>query len=744
MVMNEPQGAIISNPFNLDLNDIDKKPDEDLLKYTFKNPKAIKNLEFIIKDILSGDNSAAKREEYAYLNFTQLKAALQFLYGEGLDPKFKELLFTNPYLLAFKDKPPTTEEFLTDKYIGTMSESIWHPVRESFTTFFDPLKPYRTAALNPSIGSGKSVLTMLSLLYVACHFALMRDPWKFLSMARSTVMVFVLCAVTQSKASEIYAEPLKQLIESSTYWKYCRNHQEMLKEDRHLLEADTVEYIPWTTAAESSIFKTGNNLNWKQISSAGSLLGMNILMGAMTEITFFLEAGKGWNPEKIMQFFSKLRQRITNRFQNNYYARFILDSSPSTLEDPIQYWMSYDAVKNSENFIWKGSRWDLYPEEFPEFCNLGDPVTHNYNWDVAFRLFKGGNGKPPAICETETEAITYDETDLVWCPIKQVTQKGKANYLDKARENPIEFMKDIAGIPAGQADRIFYRGEWIENCFKNGLKNMYGAIVARAEDEPEHLIWDQIYPYFFNKILNRLYYYYEPSLARVISVDQSKIKDCTCIAMSHIERDPVRKDQHTGESLIVYITDFTIVLIPKGGPINLDAVKFFIMDLRRLGGLTISHVSFDGYQSEPTKQYLKRHGFTVDYISVDANNDPYYNFINLVQQGRYFCGKNIFMKNNMKSLYLSRRKGTNSTKIEHFLGDLNYDYQNGDWDTCLAGVNAKDTTDAITGNIQLINTYMADFVPSNVWDPNAQFERSYDNLLEKNSEFINRAGFHIG
>lgn len=97
----------------------------------------------------------------------------------------------------------------------------------------------------------------------------------------------------------------------------------------------------------------------------------------------------------------------------------------------------------------------------------------------------------------------------------------------------------------------------------------------------------------------------------------------------------------------------------------------------------------------------------------------------------------------MESVFKSIFPLTISSK-EHFLGDLNYDYQNGDWDTCLAGVNAKDTTDAITGNIQLINTYMADFVPSNVWDPNAQFERSYDNLLEKNSEFINRAGFHIG
>jgi hypothetical protein len=39
---------------------------------------------------------------------------------------------------------------------------------------------------------------------------------------------------------------------------------------------------------------------------------------------------------------------------------------------------------------------------------------------------------------------------------------------------------------------MFYNNEWIENCFNNGLKNIYGSITALAQDEPEHLIWNQI------------------------------------------------------------------------------------------------------------------------------------------------------------------------------------------------------------------------------------------------------------
>jgi hypothetical protein len=601
--------------------------------------------------------------------------------------------------------------------------------------------------LENGIITHNSTLTILILLYVACCFALMRNPRKFFSFPSSAVFVFALCAVTVTKASEIYIEPIQQLLESADFWYQCKTHHEMIMEDKRLMEADFVDYIAWRPSGKSSVIQTANGLNWKQISSASSLLGMQILCGAMTEITFFLESNRGWTNEKLLMFFSKLRQRITNRFKNNYYARFILDSSPSTLEDAIQSWVTFDAIKNTENLVWMGSRWKLYPWEFPNFITMDEEkqtiITENHNYDVGFKLFKGGNGKPAVVIENEDEEAAYKDDDCIWCPKLQVAQQGVSNFLDKAKENPIEFMKDFAGIPAGQADRLFYKGEWIENCFNNGLKNMYGSIVALADEEPEHLIWNQVFPTFFYRVLDKWYYYYDPGIGRVISVDQSKSKDCTCIAMSHVERDPHRIDEHTGQSVVVYVTDFTIMLVPKGGLINLDAIKFFIWDLRRLGGLNIRHVSFDGYQSEPTKQFLKRLNFTVDYISVDSNNDPYFTFYDLVVHNRWVCGKNIFVKNNMKSLYQARRKNTGSMKIEHFPGDLNYAWENGDWTTCTAGINAKDATDAIAGNIQLLGTYSQEFVPSKIWNPEETYTLEYDKMKAKNDSFVSRNGLVI-
>jgi hypothetical protein len=737
----------VVNPWTFDLRkDLISNPDPQVLRANFQDPKTIKNLEYIIKDVLSGDPSAAKREEYAYLNFDQLRLAISWLMENNIDDDLKGLLIAQPWYLNFKGKPPSPEEFLTDKYIGSMCDSLWHPVRDLFIEYFDPLQPYRTAALNPSIGAGKSTFTMLALLYIACCFAMMRNPWSYFSMAKTSIFVFVLCAVTLTKANEIYREPIQQLIESTEFWSQCRTHQEMMVEDKHLQETDDISYIPFTFATKSSVMQTGNGLNWKVISNANSLLGMNILMGAMTEITFFLEAGKGWTNERLMNFFSKLRQRITNRFQNNYYARFILDSSPSTLEDPIQNWMIYDAPKNPEILVWRGSRWNLYPEEFPDFCKIDvDPltkerrITETHDYSVGFQLYKGGNGKPPVVCDSESMAAQFETADLVWCPIRQVTKKGVMNFFNVANENPIEFMKDIAGIPAGNPDRIFYDQEKVETCFKNGLKNIYGCIKAPAMEDPEHLIWNQISHQFFYKVMDKYYYYYAPELVRCISVDQSLSKDMTSISMSHVEIDLNREDPETHQALRVFVTDFTLMINPRGGLINLDAIKFFIYDLRRLGNLRIVHTSFDGYQSASTKQFLLRNEFTIDYVSVDADNAPYQTYVDMVFKNRWFCGKNIFIKNNMKSLQMTKRR-SGSLKIDHTSGDLTYEYT-GDWNTDQAGINAKDSTDAIAGNIWLMQTYSQDFPPVHPFNPDSPLERTYEVIAKKNESYLAKNNF---
>jgi hypothetical protein len=205
--------------------------------------------------------------------------------------------------------------------------------------------------------------------------------------------------------------------------------------------------------------------------------------------------------------------------------------------------------------------------------------------------------------------------------------------------------------------------------------------------------------------------------------------------MSHVELDPERIDMHTNRLLPVYITDFTIVLIPKGGHINMDAVKYFIHDLKYLGNINLRHVGFDGFQSDAARQYLKRDGIKVDYISVDTNNEPYYMYYDLVTHNRWFCGRNIFVKNNMKSLHEVRRLRSNSVKIDHFEGPLCYEWEDGTWESCEAGKNAKDCTDAISSNLYLISLYPNEFIATKKFYKEDNLDKSPEDIMRQTHEY---------
>lgn len=693
--------------------DIDEnKIDGDLIKskakkQDFDMPITFNNISSILKDVMAGDLDAANRPEYRCLNFPQIKAALDWLTANNsLDSTLKSLLFTESWRLNFRDKPPSPKEFITEKYIGDMAETLFPWLSDYFLDFFDPMKPYRSGVLTSCIGAGKSTISVLMNAYLAVLFALMHKPYKYYGYAPSTVFTLVYGGWSQKKASELLLEPLLNLLRSSPYFEQCRTWEDMIKANRMFDDSNgPIDKIYWTRASPTSELMFSNGLNVKIVSSAGDILGQNIIAGTLSELAFFRE--NGWADSKIQTFFSKLRDRIDSRMKKNYISRFILDSSPNTLESPIDDWIWNVATKDPSIKIFSGARWKFFRDDFDINC-YNEDGTIKEDWDYNFPMFKGGNGMSPHIIRSEVEYNNTDRIDIVWCP----KMGAGVSMYDKAEMDPIEFLKDWAGIPSGTADRIFYQSKIIEDVFDNNLRNLYMSITAPAEEEPEHLIWNQIRDQFFNKVFDKYYFYYEPHLSRVLSVDQSISGDATCISVSHVERS---KDlNENGEYNKIYVVDFTCVIIPKGGLINLDAIKFFIYDLINLGNINIRHVSFDSFQSEAQRQWLKRHGINVDYISVDKTNEPYLNFIDYVFHGRVKCGKNIFLKNNMKSLKMSKRK-SGSTKIDHMNGDI-VNEGDGNWETSIVGSNAKDACDPVVANIELLNKYSDLYIPFCVWD----------------------------
>lgn len=501
----------------------------------------------------------------------------------------------------------------------------------------------------------------------------------------------------------------------------------------------------------NSVLSMQNGVNYKIAASSGAILGQNIISAAISEMTMFED--NGWSQEKIFTFFTKLRKRIDSRMKSNYYGRCIIDNQPNSLSSPIDDWICNSAPKNSANFIVTGSRWKFYPNEFPEAwekprSDWHEPLCLKQDFVSSFPIYKGGDGQPAKVVETPAELSQYAPIDIVWAPMKQITSSGVVNFKESAAESPVNFLRDWAGIPSNTADRILYNSKWIEDIFDNNLKNIYSMMIAKAEDEPEHLIWNQVKDKFFHTILGKYYFYYEPNVARVASIDLAISGDTAAISISHVERDKERLDTQ-GQPLKVYVTDLIVPIIPKGGMINLDAFKFFIIDLIKLGNMNIRHVSFDSFQSRAMMQSLERMGIQVDYVSVDKNNAPYLSLIDYIIHRRYFCGKSVMLKNNLLSLQMTKRKQTGTAKIDHMNGDNVYSdefcmpgssYTEQSWTSSKVGSFAKDLSDCVSGNMYLLDTYENEYVPYHVWDPMKEKERTYENELSKQKDLLMKMG----
>ena len=121
------------------------------------NKKEFNNSQDMLKDLLQGDPYAFKKLESMNLDMKAIKLALDTLTSRpGLDDKDKYSLLSESWRVAFRDRPPTPEEFLTEKYIGPTAKTIYPRIRKIFLDFMDPTQRARNLVLFPFIGFGKA------------------------------------------------------------------------------------------------------------------------------------------------------------------------------------------------------------------------------------------------------------------------------------------------------------------------------------------------------------------------------------------------------------------------------------------------------------------------------------------------------------------------------------------------------------------------------------------------------------
>ena len=501
-----------------------------------------------------------------------------------------------------------------------------------------------------------------------------RNPKQYLKLGESTRLTDATISFTKGSAYDLVIKGLDSLLQTSP--KCQKLHYERDMTNPEYTESGKILFC--NTSKGNSILRVGD-IFYDCISEPIQLVGRNLISVSATELSFLKEV---MPEEKVMKLVDEMFSRVHNRFgYNNPNVSLIVDSSPNSMEGLADQWIEKHKNDKDKLFI-NDKKWEL-----PTFSWMF-PIYEKDKKNNVFPIFKGTSTQPTKII-TKEEVKNFNEEDIIWTP---------NDLYELAKDNVTKIMRDFGATPtAGSDTKLFTNHQLIEQCFVPNLKNFYMFEYASYLLAPETLLWDKIRPLFYvytgQKNSFRLKRY--PSDERFVHIDMAEKKDMAGISMVHLETDKIGRK--------IYVADFTLpIMSKKDDKINLDSFKYLVYCMKIYGNTNIKKVTYDGFESKSSIQFLERNGFECERLSLDSTPDYYLSFASWVMQGRVKIGKNLVMKNNMKSL-ITTNEGHNGKEsksgkliVDHVQGDW-IDLENSDWEKSKCGYFGKDLSDSFVG-----------------------------------------------
>ena len=501
-----------------------------------------------------------------------------------------------------------------------------------------------------------------------------RNPKQYLKLGESTRLTDATISFTKSSAYDLVIKGLDSLLQTSP--KCQKLHYERDMTNPEYTESGKILFC--NTSKGNSILRVGD-IFYDCISEPIQLVGRNLISVSATELSFLKEV---MPEEKVMKLVDEMFSRVHNRFgYNNPNVSLIVDSSPNSMEGLADQWIEKHKNDKDKLFI-NDKKWEL-----PTFSWMFPIYEKDKNNNV-FPIFKGTSTQPTKII-TKEEVKNFNEEDIIWTP---------NDLYELAKDNVTKIMRDFGATPtAGSDTKLFTNHQLIDQCFVPNLKNFYMFEYASYLLAPETLLWDKVRPLFYvytgQKNSFRLKRY--PSAERFVHIDMAEKKDMAGVSMVHLETDKIGRK--------MYVADFTLpIMSKKDDKINLDSFKYLVYCMKVYGNTNIKKVTYDGFESKSSIQFLERNGFECERLSLDNTPDYYLSFASWVMQGRVKIGKNLVMKNNMKSL-ITTNEGHNGKEsksgkliVDHVQGDW-IDLENSDWEKSKCGYFGKDLSDSFVG-----------------------------------------------
>ncbi|MEM5804076.1 MAG: hypothetical protein QW350_05080 [Candidatus Aenigmatarchaeota archaeon] len=570
----------------------------------------------------------------------------------------EENLFYDYYFIK---RPPSPVEFL-DYHNGWINKglykSLYDEVKQDFINILTG--NYDTISMYGATRIGKSYLSRLLILYTIVYMNHIKKVDELFSIALGTKLKIYIMSFDFNKTNEVYVAPLHNIMEN------LRERYTYVKMQSKLQPFDG-NTIYWTKASLNKNINL-NTFNIELLSGntdVFKMLGSDLLQTYISEISFFIEK-KGVKEADILNLYIKSLERIRGTAENSFLSYVYLDTSANREDSIIEDYI----LKNIKDdpkcyFVWR-KRWDIKQKKYQE-C----PVYSETG--KVFYLYLGDGTNDPFISkELDNRFIGLPKDRIIEVPI---------DYWDSFYKYLTISIRDIAGFPTRVENRFISSDKAIEDIFVDYRWNISSSIIVDISNTKN--IFELIKDHLFVEEINDTYRLKErPNIPRFIGLDLSKSPtgDTTGICMLYVVKNPDKTHK--------YICDFCFGIRGKENVIDLESIFNFILDLYTKGKVKIEGVFADMSYSEYLLQGLKKKGIRAENQSVVRSSEQYLYLAKKIYEKNIEVGRNIILKNNLKSLVEI------NGKIDHTIGDVELEY-NGDWENSLCGKNQKDVSDAL-------------------------------------------------
>ena len=535
--------------------------------------------------------------------------------------------------------------YLVDPFTGERKCTVFPYWIETLKDIFpDNLTTkYNTIILTGSIGLGKSFCAVIIQLYLLYRMMCLKDPYMYYGMQPLDKITFSMLNVTLEAASGVGWSKIQELLQSSDWF---------------------MEHGNMNASRTNPQWQPPKGIELIFGSSNRHVVGRALFCNFSDEVNFGIGNNVEKQKAKLKKMISQIDARMVSRFGKGTYLPTV-NIIASSKDSEQAFMESYIEMKRQNE-----SKTTLIVDE-PQWVvrnDKGSPDDPGGFYVAVGNKFLAHELLPVGASEEMVDAYRAKGYSMLKVP---------PIYRESFEDNIDMALTDNAGISTSSSTK-YISGIRLNQIKTDEYKNPFTKDVIEVGNAPDDITQ---YSNFFDLAqVNPK----DMSRPLFIHLDMSLSGDKTGIGGVFVAgKKPPTEGQPPSKDLYYSLGFSVSVKAPKGHQISFEKNRQFIYWLRDQG-FNIKGISTDTFQSVDTGQQLGAKGFNYSVISVDRVDTDH-----ICKPYQYF----------RSTIYEERIEMYDSSLLTDELIGLERDNNSGKIDHSQAGINSKDTADAVCGAI---------------------------------------------